>query len=87
VRRRSGFLAVYRGKENPRWTTSGNARFAGEIDDAPGRGGGVMAELPPMLMVVLILGFMPAGSVVFGWFFEKTRGSLTIATCCTWAPT
>ncbi|MBN2192096.1 MAG: hypothetical protein JW751_04710 [Polyangiaceae bacterium] len=27
----------------------------------------------------LVLGFFPAGSVVFGWFFEKTRGSLSVA--------
>jgi membrane protease YdiL (CAAX protease family) len=39
----------------------------------------IIAGLSPGLMVVLILGFMPAGSVVFGWFFEKTRGSLAIA--------
>jgi len=39
----------------------------------------LMAELDPLTMALLVFAFLPAGSVVFGWFFERTRGSLTIA--------
>jgi uncharacterized protein len=39
----------------------------------------IVTGLDPSLMIVLVFGFMPAGSVVFGWFFEKTRGSLAVA--------
>jgi uncharacterized protein len=39
----------------------------------------LMVDLDLATAILLVLVFMPAGSVVFGWFFEKTRGSLTIA--------
>jgi len=30
-------------------------------------------------MALLIFALLPTGGVVFGWYFERTRGSLTIA--------
>ncbi len=39
----------------------------------------LMADLDPLTILLLVFAFLPAGSVTFGWFFEKTRGSLTIA--------
>jgi membrane protease YdiL (CAAX protease family) len=39
----------------------------------------LLANLEPGMVALLVVVFLPAGSVVFGWFFERTRGSLVIA--------
>lgn len=39
----------------------------------------LLVDLEPLVMAVMFFVFLPAGSVVFGWFFERTHGSLLVA--------
>jgi membrane protease YdiL (CAAX protease family) len=39
----------------------------------------LLAGLDLGMILLMIVAFLPAGSVTFGWFFERTGGSLSIA--------